>query len=281
MLSTAARLLSASLMAPRLGPHRAALHATRMVESVDWGYDAAPSPPSEKQIKLAQRLAQEVALELPPQVITSKDECSSFIDRALNLKPPTEKQVEFARTIALTANIELPEHAIASSKAVSMYIEANQHLIAGMAGSPAGMSNRPPTDKQLLFAANLARQRNVGLSAEALQSRQVISTFIDESQELLRSGGGAINGGGAFGGGMSAPMPMGAMGAMGAMGTMGGAAAFNGAAAGDGDDLLSAAEAAGAPPGVAAADVPLDGLFAAKDEEEEEPPPFREGSIPF
>ena len=176
MLAT--RLLAALAPIPRTAlpaaQHRgglmlrsAALHATRMVEA-DYGFDAGPRPPSEKQIRYAQTLAQQVALELPPRAATDSMECSAFIDMALAKVPPSPRQVEFAKSIAQQANIDLPEYALTSSKAISAYIEANQHLSAGMGGgmraTGAMASQKEPSEKQILFAVSLARRLGVGLS---------------------------------------------------------------------------------------------------------------------
>ena len=63
----------------------------------------------------------------------------------------------------------------------------------GYAGAPLGGGApinanvaRPgePTTKQILFAASLAKQLNVGLPAEALQDKRAMSEFIDQSQSF-------------------------------------------------------------------------------------------------
>ena len=289
MLAT--RLLAALAPIPRTvlpaAQHRgglmlrsAALHATRMVEA-DYGFDAGPRPPSEKQIRYAQTLAQQVALELPPRAATDSMECSAFIDMALAKVPPSPRQVEFAKSIAQQANIDLPEYALTSSKAISAYIEANQHLSAGMGGgmraTGAMASQKEPSEKQILFAVSLARRLGVGLSADVISNRQSMSTFIDESQRSLNNGmGGGMNGmangvaaAGAFGGAMNGMSNGYGM----------------GAAAVDAQDVMSAEETGTTGSEELAASIEsIDSLFGDPAEgaaNGEEPTYFKEGNIPF
>lgn len=264
-----ARLLA--LLPVRPATRYAALHATRM-QYADYGFDAGPRAPSDKQVRYAQLLAQRAALELPPEALVNGEECSAFIDKALQMTPPSERQIEFARSIARAANLELPEHALVSSKSVSAYIEANQHLSSGisMPGYTGGSSSsREPTEKQILFAATLARRLNVGLTAEVLQSRQAMSTFLDQSQQQLR--GSPVGGGGMLGDSM-----LGGVGGVGA--TSAAAAAFSAA----GSPAFNAADADLLSPEAGGEDInaELDSLFS-EPKGEDEPNYYKEGSIPF
>ena len=70
-----------------------------------------------------------------------------------------------------------------SAKACSEFIDANQGLMGGMGGG-GGRSyqagpGQAPSEKQILFAARLARERQLGLSAEALSDKMAMSQFID------------------------------------------------------------------------------------------------------
>ena len=92
--------------------------------------------------------------------------------------------MEYANTIAKQLNIELPPTATSSAKACSEFIDANQGLMGGGSyggnyGAPTGRTGKEPSEKQILYAASLARQRNLGLSAEVLQDRGAMSEFID------------------------------------------------------------------------------------------------------
>jgi hypothetical protein len=169
-----------------------------MQDGQDFGY-FGPRPPSEKQVAYAQRLAQQLAFELPPEALSDAAVCSEVIDEMLGKTPPSERQVAFARQIATTAKIELPETALQSSKTISQYIEEHRGRLplgeVGMGMGAESSENRPPTEKQIVFAASLAQKLNVGIAAEALQSRSVLSTFIDQGQELVKQGGGVPSGG--------------------------------------------------------------------------------------
>lgn len=180
--STSASRISTRML-PAMRPR--ALHATRMQFADD---DPAfnyfdQRPPSEKQVQYAQRLAQQLAKPLPEAALQDFDQCSQFIDECLSQAPPSQKQLQFAQQISQDAGIDLPSHSTVSAKAVSDYINDNQHLLKGMQRNfEGGMFIDllgTPSDKQVLYAASLARQRNIGLSAEALSSKGAMSQFID------------------------------------------------------------------------------------------------------
>ena len=85
-------------------PRRAMLHATRMqYEGEDMGMGSEGTgvrQPSEKQVAYAQRLSQQVGMEIPPDAYTDAGRCSAFIDAALDRTPPTERQIQYAETIS-------------------------------------------------------------------------------------------------------------------------------------------------------------------------------------
>ena len=223
----------------------------------------SPLPSLPAQVQFAQRLSQQLGIDLPAESLTDQTRCSSFIDEALDKVPPSNRQLEFARSISQNANIELPEHATRSSRTISAYIEANQHLAPAPAGGGMGGGmgdKREPTSKQIVYAASLARQLSIGLEAEVLADRFAISQFIDEAQARVRQGGGGFSGGGFSG------IP-------GAGGVVPAAGAAGAAAAGGAD-----ASAAGS----SALDPELDSMFAdAPGGAEDETPYFKEGAIPF
>jgi len=288
-----------------------ALHATRMQEA-DFGFSSAPRPPSEKQVQYAQRLAQQLGFELPSETLNDMTQCSNFIDEMLSKAPPSERQVAFAKQIATTANIELPEAALQSSKSISQYIEANQMLLqgpgmgGGMGMGMAGGANRLPTDKQITFAVSLAQRLNVGITAEALQSRSVLSSFIAHSQQQLRGRRGGTGRRPAPTGGVAATGPPAAAAVNGAamggaMGAMGGASFDNGFGGGGGyaGEKLEAVNGADADAAAADTAAAATGVVSPEDDEEaakvmdelfgdfpdeggkDETPLFAEGNIPF
>lgn len=290
------RLSGALHMAPR-----AALHVTRMQMQDEplFGFGGAgPRPPSEKQLMYAQRLAQQLSLELPQEAQSDMSACSNFIDDALSRAKPTDRQIEFAKIIAASLQQPLPDHVLESSKAISLYIESNKMLVpqgaggGAMSGGMGSSGSGEPTEKQILFAARLARQLNVGLSAEVLQSKGAMSQFLSESTQLAneRTGkyGGMSNGfGGGVGGGFVAPpgfesvpsmVPLagGAIGSALAGATMSGAGTAPAELA---EEEVVAAEAAA--PAEPYEDADLFGSPPPTGEDDDDKPYFMQGDINF
>ena len=135
---------------------------------------------------------------LPAEAEYDSIKCSAFIDGQLSKTPPTSKQVrasatcpcvmplpnrsispvspisaactqiEYARVLATRAGVEIPLDVQQSSASISKFIEQYADR-SGQLGGP--VSSVPvgtmPSEKQLLFAARLARERGLGLSLEA------------------------------------------------------------------------------------------------------------------
>lgn len=206
--------------------------------------------PSEKQVKYAEQLAQRSGLQPPGDVYSDRDACSAFIDEALSRSAPSAKQLAFAESLARTMGTELPVEVLGNAKACSEYIDQNQRMSSSSTGA-GSYGARVPTDKQLIYAASLARQNSMGLSYEVLSDRTATSKFIDE---MLNNGAPMTSGGSGPAGGDAAGLgfPIGA-GAIGA------------------NDLLNPEEMSGAG----------GGMGLATDGGDDEPPLFREGQIPF
>ena len=160
------------------------------------GGDGGMKPPSDKQIQYAQRLSTQHVVNIPDAAYTDSRECSRFIDDMLSRTPPSEKQIRFAQTLAERHNVPLPQEAQMSSKAVSEFIDRYNTMgapVGGAAGygqpayppplySPGyqppmgapmgagGLATQPfpggPSDKQLVFAVNLARELKRGIAYE-------------------------------------------------------------------------------------------------------------------
>jgi len=287
-----ATLRLAALTSP-LRAHTAALHATRMQFTDSAG--GYGSEPSEKQVRYAQQLAQRSGLALPQDALLDRERCSAFIEEALGKSAPSARQIAFAESLAATKNEPLPASVRSSAKAISEYIDQNQHLATPAAGGRSygggGSSLRSsasdsllPTDKQLLYAATLARQKQVGLSYEQLSDRAEISRFIDEMSGKGGTNDGAYNPANykanvaANVAGLAAGMGSSAFGAV-------AGAAMASSRGGDGspldDQMLSRAERGGERG--AELDAEMDDLFgpSTQAEGEEDTPLFREGQIPF
>ena len=284
-------------------------------------YDDTTYEPSEKQIKYAQQLAQRSGLPIPNDALSDRNRCSAFIDEALGRCPPSERQIAFAETLAAAKNEELSVEVRKSAKAVSEYINDNQHLATAAGGGGPGGSfgggygnaapatgQRLPTDKQLLYAAALARQNRAGLSYEMLSDRAALSRFIDQMRNTP--------GGDAFGGArydpaqypahLTASMGAGMGAAAASAGIAGGGLAGGGYAGGALDDEMLPPDERGGVAGAAisgvgadanddaassdmngatankALDAEMDDLFGESGGEGEgDPTLFREGQIPF
>lgn len=148
--------------------------------------------PTERQVAFARRISEATGIELPPTVTSSALACSDYIDANIQLfneksnqmigndKLPTQRQLAFAQKISREGGIPLPPSATSSATACSEFIDGNIHLLSGgsqMRGSEEGSSQ--PSQRQLLYAVSLARQRNLGLSAEVLKDRNACSQFIE------------------------------------------------------------------------------------------------------
>ena len=165
-------------------------------------------PPTDKQVQYAQRLAELLAEPLPPNALQSKEACSEFIDQMRSKAPPSEKQLDYARVLADKFGVELPDDVLTSNARASEFIDRmvrfndtqttygqgggavgsmgnGANFAAGaVAGASAGAglsSGIPggPTSRQLQFMISLAQQRKIGIPAEALETKQGSSNWID------------------------------------------------------------------------------------------------------
>jgi len=94
--------------------------------SNDGNDDYASEPPTEKQMKFAERLAKERGEIIPKEALISKTSMTSYIDELLQTTiaiSPTEKQVSFAKRLSLERNVDIPEEAFKSSIIMSKFIE--------------------------------------------------------------------------------------------------------------------------------------------------------------
>ncbi len=196
----AARLLARPSWHPARGYRATRMQMQETDETFGFGASFAGGPPTDKQINFARRLAQQVGKPLSPEVLSDKQQISEWIDQALELAPPSDRQLEYARALADSNGIELPEDVTQNAKAVSTFIDRYKGTgTGGMGGVGMGAASGSsvPSDKQIIFAAQLARQNNVGIDAQALQDKASMSRFISE---LLPEGQGGAAMGGAVSG---------------------------------------------------------------------------------
>ena len=82
--------------------------------------------PSEKQVALAEKLAEKKGVSAPAGYDTDVSICRAFIDQMV---APSEKQLNFARTIAEEKGIDIPEDALKDGMKLSRFID--EHRSAG------------------------------------------------------------------------------------------------------------------------------------------------------
>ena len=266
------------------------LHGGRVAAAIrsdaSFGFDEYGNKPSEKQLQYAQQLAQRISEPVPPDAFEDKSSCSAFIDRALAKSAPSERQIQFAEALAAAKGLALPLEARSSAKGCSEFIDAHQQVSSYGSAGYSESGGRPPTDKQVLFAASLARDSGLGLTYEMLADRTQLSQFIDER---LRERDGVTAtrppaegtmfpnvAAGVAAGDLDTDVPLYTDGTM--PGRMSGDDVLEMNDLGGTDDVLSGSSAAAS--GQDAGDD--DDLFRPKAEEpNEEPSYFKEGQIPF
>jgi DNA topoisomerase-3 len=102
---------------------------------------------------------------------------------------PTEKQVAFANRLASERGVRVPAEAAASSVAMSQFIDTclqqpvggGSAASSGYMGGGMGGGTKPPSDKQIAFAARLAGERGLAIPPEAMADSGSMSQFIDSA----------------------------------------------------------------------------------------------------
>eukprot|EP01046_Picozoa_sp_COSAG06_P018018 COSAG06_NODE_1240_length_10123_cov_19.440343_4_plen_276_part_00 len=163
------------------------------------GAEPAPTP---KQLQFAHDLAGQHNTPMPEEAKSSAIVCSAFIESVLesNPNPPTDKQLAFLTRLCAERGQEVPPEALADRRKCSAVLD---ELLGNTpeGGAEGAASSTEPSDKQILYAARLARGKGMGISADALASKTAMSALIEQ---LSGAAGGAAGGGGG-GGGYSAP----------------------------------------------------------------------------
>lgn len=98
-----------------------------------------PTGPSERQIALAQSLAERTGAQIPEAALASARDLSAWIDIAMKKappRPPSYKQLAFAERLAGEAGIDLPEAARHDGKLCSAFIDKR------MSSAKSGERNR-------------------------------------------------------------------------------------------------------------------------------------------
>lgn len=133
----------------------------------------APFPPSEKQMEMAQGLADRMGSNIPEDALKSSKELSGWIDQAMKKAPPrapSEKQLAFAERLSDEAGVSIPVSALKSSKELSSWMDDT------MGKTPA----RPPSEKQIGFAKKIAEEKGIDLPEKVEADMKECSAFIDQ-----------------------------------------------------------------------------------------------------
>jgi nucleotide-binding universal stress UspA family protein len=169
-------------------------------------------PPSEKQLNYAQALSERHGVPIPDDTLTSAFAMSAYLSEVLDAhpQPATSKQLDFARKLAEEQGTEIPPGMENDRRKLSELIETllNKGGGSGDVGSlvcerpfhcalllpcadatttdntalTVALADAHPTDKQLLFAARLARERGADIPHQTLVTKAGMSKFIEELQ---------------------------------------------------------------------------------------------------
>ena len=172
------------------------------------GADPAPSP---KALQFAHDLAEQYSVTLPEEAKSSAVLCSAFIDQTLdaNPSPPTEKQVAFVTKLCAEKGQQVPAEALVDRRKCSKAID--ELLGNAPEGDDSAAGRTEPSDKQILYAARLAREKGMGLSADAIASKTAMSALIDElsaAPQGFAGGAPAVGGVESMGWQPSSPTPV-------------------------------------------------------------------------
>jgi DNA topoisomerase III len=82
--------------------------------------------PTEKQLEYAHKLAAQLKVVLPPEVLQDFEACRAFIDKHVVSQPPSERAMSFAESIAKRKSVAIPDKVKKSSKELSAWIDSNK-----------------------------------------------------------------------------------------------------------------------------------------------------------
>lgn len=155
-------------------------------------------PPSQKQIRYLNSLAEEVGASVPEHVLHDKFACSQFIDELVadgaGRRLPSAKQLDFASWLAHKMGVIVPDEAKTDSKLCSAFIDEQMMLeqAAKQKSSASGEFERSyffesytrggvfgPSEKQLDYARSLSERSGQPIPESALQDRRACSEYID------------------------------------------------------------------------------------------------------
>lgn len=86
-------------------------------------------PPSEKQLNLAQKIADDLSIQIPEEALKDSYACSKFIDTHIkkakekSKRPPSEKQLAFAQKLSEETGVKITQKAKTDSMECSKFID--------------------------------------------------------------------------------------------------------------------------------------------------------------
>ena len=86
--------------------------------------EAGERMPSDSQLALAERLANEGGIPVPEEARTSASALSTWIDQRMKAAPPSESQLNLARKLSEEHATPVPDEALASRKLLSEWIDS-------------------------------------------------------------------------------------------------------------------------------------------------------------
>lgn len=79
--------------------------------------------PTDKMLAYAEKIADELGIEMPQDAAENFDACRAFIDANADSVPPTDKQVGLAQRIASSNGARIPADVLASKRKLSAWID--------------------------------------------------------------------------------------------------------------------------------------------------------------
>lgn len=142
-------------------------------------------PPSDKQLSLARKLAEDNGVDIPGDALASGKAMSQFIEKFAGKSkggskgsssyPPSEKQMALAQKLADENNVEIPKSSLKNGAEISKFIDK----YIGKSKSSSS-SAKPPSAKQAGFAEKLADEKGKDLPKGYDTDWRICSAFIDE-----------------------------------------------------------------------------------------------------
>lgn len=143
----------------------------------------ADRPASEKQVAMAKKLAEENNIAWDSALEGSMQKISAFIDQYMgkgggNERPASEKQIAMAKKLADEKGVVWDASLEGSMRRISEFID--KHMGSSPRGAASAGTDRPPSEKQIALAENIAQRHGVDYTKAMRASMKKTSEFIDK-----------------------------------------------------------------------------------------------------